>query len=438
MTGGRKDGSRGKPLRTAGFRARAVLGRFTLASHGAMLAVRAISKVFVSAFLYKTTGDISSLLEFFACYYLVTPLVFLVTARHLRPARVVWLLRAGLTLFVAFYVVLGLMKTDAAQHVRWFGVAYGIACGLYWLPYNVFRAESRAGRAVATFFTREKLIEVFVGATFPPLSGYLIWSTGSYPLAFLAMGFLLAVGLLLTRSMGSYPVTAIPGETLRASVGHIWQDRNARLAMWASLAAGIGFLGITETLHVVVVLGLSESELVLGFVFAGVPVLGFGAVFVAGRLSPDRYRLVTNVCASGIVLGMAQVALVRSAHAFAVYLGVWAILASVLNVQYHHSSFRPADSLKADGGSVLDFIVMREVFLNAGRFLSVVTVLAGTRLSGGASATLEPVWIGLGVAAAGAGAVALALGRMRDVGDPVRRSGSRIPAGVAAGPRGES
>ena len=87
---GRKDALRRKPVHSAGIRARTLLGRFTLASHGAMLAVRAISKVFVSAFLYKTTGDISSLLVFFACYYLVTPLVFLVAARHLKPNRVVW------------------------------------------------------------------------------------------------------------------------------------------------------------------------------------------------------------------------------------------------------------------------------------------------------------------------------------------------------------
>ncbi|MFK3958435.1 MFS transporter [Guptibacillus hwajinpoensis] len=336
----------------------------------------ALSNTFVNVYLWKQSGEFADIGIYNLAAVISQPLTFILAGRWAKKMDRVIVLRIGVIFLALFYITVLFLGQNASHLLILLGALLGIGFGFYWLAFNVLTFEITEPDTRDFFNGFLGLLTSFAGMIGPIFAGVIISSLEAFTgykvifavsLALFFAAVILSFFLERRSAKGTFSFT------------RVFQERKANTD-WLNILHAHFFQGIREGTFIFIIVVLvfitTESELAIGtfgLVNSGV---SFLAYYLATRLIKPRYRK-KAILYGGLIL-YASVFLLVSDLTFARLLmyGVCISLAyPLLLVPYISLTYDVIGKAWNAAEMRIEYIVVREVYLNLGRIVSILLFL---------------------------------------------------------------
>lgn len=338
-------------------------------SHGAVLAARAATKIFISAYILKLTGSISQVALYFISYYALIPVIMVLIGPLIKKGKLIFFCRLGHISFFAFFVVISQLGPSLVNYVFPVAFAYGLASAFYWLPYNILRVQVVRQDLRKKYYAYEASLEKIIRIIVPLLSGITIWATDSYEILFFSISIFFIVSFLAT-----FRITDDQSQNLDYSIVSLWEHRRANPSLTklyiAIFLSGFSYLGALDILVVVYIFTSVGSELKLGIISSILPIISIATLLAIGHfLKPRGYLRATFFGGAFIFLG-ALLLIYQVSYTTALYYSLFYTIGfSILQVTMNIYGFNVIDDNKFLNTHKAEHTVTREIWLCSGRTL---------------------------------------------------------------------
>lgn len=337
----------------------------------------ALSNTFVNVYLWKQSGQFEDIALYNLGIVILQVLTFILAGRWAKSVDRVIVLRLGVSFLAIFYLTVLFMGDQANEFLFFLGGLLGIGFGFYWLAFNVLTFEITEPDTRDFFNGFLGLLSSLAGMVGPIFSGWVITSmeefTGykfifTFSLVLFAAAVVLSFFLKRRSAKGDFSFTRI-----------IRERKNSK--NWHSILKAHFFQGLREgTFAFVIVVWVfitTNSELALGTFGLVQSAVSFIAYYLATRLIKQRYRK-KAILIGGIVLYLALgLILFQLSFPLLIAYGIVAALAyPLLLVPFSSLTYDVIGKSWKAAEMRIEYIVVREIYYNAGRIVSITTFLA--------------------------------------------------------------
>lgn len=336
----------------------------------------ALSNTFVNIYLWKQSGEFSDLALYNLSIVVLQPLTFILAGRWAKKIDRVIVLRIGVIFLALFYLTVLFIGTNASKFLLLLGALLGVGYGFYWLAFNVLTFEITEPEN-RDFFNGFLGILTSVGGMIGPIAAGFIISrmekfTG-YSVIFGISLTLFSIAVFLSFFLKRRPADG------RYLFGRILAERKNSMN-WRMITNAHFFQGLREGTFIFVisvyVFISTGSELALGtygLVNSSISFLGY---FLVSRLLKKEYRK-RAILIGGLLLYAAIFFIVFEVtyQKLLMYAATIAIAYPLLLVPYISLTYDVIGRGWKAAEMRIEYIVVREIFLNAGRIVSILGFL---------------------------------------------------------------
>lgn len=340
----------------------------------------ALSNTFVNIYLWKQTGEFSDLALYNLSTVVLQPVTFILAGRWAKKIDRVIVLRIGVIFLTLFYLMVLFTGTHASKYLLLLGSLLGIGYGFYWLAYNVLTFEITEPETRDFFNGFLGILSSAGGMIGPFAAGFIITRlekfTG-YSIVFGISLALFALAVFLSFSLKPRPAKG------KYCFQRIWQERKNN-DNWRLITNAHFFQGLREGTFLFVISVFvyvsTGSELALGtygLINSGV---SFVAYYLAARLIKKNDRK-KAILLGGLLLYVAIFLIIWDMNfvKLIIYAVVIAIAYPIVLVPYISTTYDVIGTGWKAAEMRIEYIVVREIFLNAGRIVSILAFLAAIR-----------------------------------------------------------
>jgi YQGE family putative transporter len=340
----------------------------------------ALSNTFVNIYLWKQSGKFMDLAIYNLMVVFFQPLTFILAGRWAKKVDRIIVLRIGVSFLALFYLSVLFFGSEAHEFLAILGALLGIGYGFYWLAYNVLTFEITEPETRDFFNGFLGTLSSAGGMVGPILAGSIISRYHSfigYSIVFAVSLSLFTIAVLLSLMLKRRPAH---GEFYLL---RIIKERNVNVN-WKRITNAHFFQGLREGVFVFVisvfVFVATGSELSLGtygLVNSGISFIGYS---FASRVIKKEYRKPV-ILVAGVVLYLSLFLIVfhPTFPKLLLYASVIAIAYPFLLVPYISITFDVIGRSWKAREMRVEYIVVRELFNNAGRIFSVLSFIAAVR-----------------------------------------------------------
>ncbi|CUX94161.1 putative efflux transporter [Bacillus velezensis] len=336
----------------------------------------ALSNTFVNVYLWKQSGKFIDLAIYNLSVVTMQPVTFLLAGRLAKKIDRVFILRFGVIFLAAFYLSVLLAGETAASRLVLIGAVLGVGYGFYWLAFNVLTFEITEPETRDFFNGFLGILSSSAGMIGPIVAGYVISrlenNTGytiifSLSLGLFALAVVMSFFLKRRESKG------------RFMLKKVFDERHTNLN-WRRITNAHFFQGLREGIFVflisVFVFIATNSELALGTFGLVNSAVSFFAYYFASRLIKKRARKKAILIGGLILYGALFLIIFKMSFTTLLLYGVFiAIGYPVLLVPYVSLTYDVIGRARLARKARIEYIVLRELFLNAGRIVSILCFL---------------------------------------------------------------
>jgi YQGE family putative transporter len=336
----------------------------------------ALSNTFVNIYLWKQSEEFTDLGVYNLSVVVLQPITFILAGRWAKKIDRVIVLRVGVIFLALFYLTVLLIGTNASQFIILLGGLLGVGYGFYWLAYNVLTFEITEPDT-RDFFNGFLGILSSVGGMIGPIAAGFIISkmdkfTG-YSLVFgLSLG-LFSLGVFLSFFLKRRPAEG--GYFFLKILSERKENVNWRLITNAHFFQGLreGTFAFLISVFVFISKGTELALGTFGLINSGV---SFIAYYFVSRLLPKNKRK-EAILTGGIILFLSIFLIVfqTTYGRLLIYAGIIAIAYPLLLVPYMSLTYDVIGKGWKAAEMRIEYIVVRELFLNVGRVVSIIIFL---------------------------------------------------------------
>ncbi|MCM2588984.1 MFS transporter [Rossellomorea marisflavi] len=341
----------------------------------------ALSNTFVNIYLWKQSGRFVDLGIYNLTVVILQPLTFILAGRWAKKVDRVIVLRIGVIFLALFYISVLSFGSLAEHYLVVLGALLGIGYGFYWLAFNVLTFEITEPETRDFFNGFLGILTSAGGIIGPMLAGFIISrfeSFQGYTIVFGISLFLFAVAVVLSFFLKRRPAD---GQYL---FWRIFQERGND-PNWRRITNAHFFQGIREGTFIfaisVFVYISTGSEFALGTFGLVNSGIAFISYYIASRVIKKEFRK-KAILLGGILLYLAVFLIVFDVTytRLLIYAGLIAIAYPILLVPYISMTYDVIGTGWKAAEMRIEYIVVRELFLNGGRIVSVLAFIAAVTL----------------------------------------------------------
>ncbi|MGD6832244.1 MFS transporter [Sutcliffiella halmapala] len=336
----------------------------------------ALSNTFVNVYLWKQSGEFSDLGFYNLAVVIFQPLTFILAGRWAKKIDRVIVLRLGVVFLALFYLSVLFIGDQASTYLLMLGSLLGIGYGFYWLAFNVLTFEITEPET-RDFFNGFLGILTSVGGMIGPFAaGYIISTlekftgyTVIFTISLILFSAAVVLSLFIKRrgAEGNYELKRIIKE----------RKNNDN---WRYITNAHFFQGIREGTFIfavsVLVYITTNSEMALGTFGLLNSAVAFVAYYFATRLIKKRHRKKAILIGGLILYGAIFFLVFELTYVKLLFYAVTiAIAYPLLLVPYVSLTYDVIGKSWKAGEMRIEYIVVREIFLNGGRTFSVLLFL---------------------------------------------------------------
>ncbi|RAK22403.1 YQGE family putative transporter [Anoxybacillus vitaminiphilus] len=335
-----------------------------------------LSNTFVNVYLWKQSGDFKDLGLYNLAIVTLQPITFILAGRLAKKVDRIIVLRLGVSFLAVFFLTVLFVGNRADDYLLLLGGLLGIGYGFYWLAFNVLTFEITEPETRDFFNGFLGILSSVAGMIGPIIAGYMISSLTKwkgYTLIFSISLCLFIVAVVLSfflqrrKAEGDYLFLRVLNERKR--------NKN-----WSLITSAHFFQGLREGTFVftvsVLVYITTGSELALGTFGLVNSLTSFVVYYVVSRFIKSHQRK-KAILFGGLLLYSAIFLIIVdvSYGNLILYAVMIAIGYPVLLVPYTSLTFDVIGESWNSTKMRIEYIVVRELFLNSGRIVSVCLFL---------------------------------------------------------------
>ncbi|WP_318508401.1 MFS transporter [Bacillus sp. T3] len=350
--------------------------KFLLLIGGLYSISTALSNTFVNIYLWKQSGEFSDLGLYNLSVVVLQPITFILAGRWAKKIDRVIVLRIGVSFLALFYMAVLFAGSNASKYLILLGALLGMGYGFYWLAYNVLTFEITEPDT-RDFFNGLLGVLTSIGGIIGPIAaGYIISRLENFT------GYTIVFGL----SLGLFSLAVFLSFFLKRRPAHgkywfqrILKERNHDFN-WRMITNAHFFQGFREGTFVfiisVFVFLSTGSELSLGtfgLINSGV---SFIAYFFVSKMIKKQHRKKAILLGGCILYGAIFLIVFDITYTkLLMYAATIAIAYPLLLVPYMSMTYDVIGRGWNAAEMRIEYIVVREIFLNLGRFVSIILFL---------------------------------------------------------------
>ncbi|ANB61053.1 MFS transporter [Anoxybacteroides amylolyticum] len=335
-----------------------------------------LSNAFVNVYLWKQSGEFRDLALYQLAIVTMQPLTFLFAGRLAKQVDRIIVLRLGVSFLALFFLSVLIVGNHARDYLLLLGALLGIGYGFYWLAFNVLTFEITEPDTRDFFNGFLGILTSVAGMIGPIVAGYFI-SSLVQSIGYTVI-FSTSLGLFVAAVSLSFFLQRRPASGTY-SVWYILKERKTN-KNWRLITSAHFFQGLREGIFVFVisvfVYVATGSEWALGkFAFVN-SFTSFIAYYVVSRFVQPEHRKKAILC-GGVLLYAALFLIVfhLSYPRLLLYAVTIAVAYPLLLVPYSSLTFDVIGKSKDSAERRVEYIVVRELFLNGGRVASILLFL---------------------------------------------------------------
>ena len=341
-------------------------------------AANALSGTFVSIYLWKAKSDFAMIGWFTLTHQLAMALTFWVAGKWVKEHNKMNCLRAGVVMSAVFYLLVLMLGLSSVNYIFLLGAVQGMASGFFWLAFNIVYFEVTSRETRDKFNGWAGLLGAGVGMLAPWISGLIIVhmaGTSGYRVIFSISLGIFVLGVAVSFFLKKRKIAGTYGWTY--GFRHLRQgDTPWRPVCAALMAQGFreGVFGFMISLLVYIA---TTSEQKLGSYALVTSGVSFVSFWLVGRVLKPKYR------SRGMLLGVLMVIAAilpffwKVNYMTLLLFGIGtSLFLPLFTIPMTSSVF---DLIGRDEESVRhreEFVILRELALNAGRMLGTLLFIA--------------------------------------------------------------
>jgi YQGE family putative transporter len=341
----------------------------------------ALSNTFVNVYLWKQKSDYTTIALFNLFIVIAQPIIFILAGRWAKQVDRIIVLRLGVFFLSIFYLVVLLLGTLAVKYVMLLGALLGIGFGFYWLAFNVLTFEITEPETRDIFNGFFGLLGSFAGMIGPFLAGWII--TKMENLTGYTLIFGISLGLFVTAVILSFFLKRRSAAG-RFQLLHVirWKEVSGN---WKRILLGNAAQGLREgsfpfliTIWIFVAAG---SELAIGTFSLITSAVALIFYYITGRFVSKKYRKASILISSIVLSGAVWIIAFHLTFPTLMTYGVIVSIAfPILIVPFVSMTYDVIGKAKHAAEWRIEYVVARELFLNAGRIVSILFFIATVML----------------------------------------------------------
>lgn len=335
-----------------------------------------LSNTFVNVYLWKQSGEFVDIGLYNLFSVIFQPLTFIVAGRWAKKVDRVIVLRLGVTFLAAFFITVLSLGENASKYIILLGTLIGIGYGFYWLAYNVLTFEITEPETRDFFNGFLGVLFSTAGMIGPIVAGFIISRLENfkgYTVIFTISLILFFCAVILSLFLERRPAK---GDYI---LGRIYNERKRNLN-WRYITNAHFFQGLREGTFVFVISVFvyitTNSELALGTFGLVNSIVAFFGYYLATRLITKKMRK-KAILIGGLALYLSIFMIIfqltyTNLLIYAVLIG---ISYPTLLVPYLSMTYDVIGKGWNARQARIEYIVVREVFLNLGRIVSILSFI---------------------------------------------------------------
>lgn len=346
-----------------------------------------ISNTFVNVFLWKQSGDYMDIATYNLFIYLLQPISFFVAGKCVKHVDRTLIIRIGVIFLSIFYMVVLLLGEKAVNYTYMLGAILGIGYGFYWLAYNVLTFEVTEPETRDLFNGILGSLQSFGGMVGPLLAGYIITLMDNfkgYSTIFFLSFFLFFLAIVCSFYLKKRTATG------RFFIREVFKERkhntNWRSVLFAHLTQGSreGLFIFIITIWVYIE---TNSELSLGLFNFLISLCSFISYYFVSKMVSSKKRKAA-IFYGGLALYLAVLLFVfpTSYVTILLYGVIIGVSFPLFNVPFVSLTYDIIGKSKNAGNWRVEYIIIREVFINIGRVLAIIVFIVSVSF-------LDPIFI---------------------------------------------
>ncbi|WP_078379692.1 MFS transporter [Sutcliffiella halmapala] len=336
----------------------------------------ALSNTFVNVYLWKQSGEFKDLGFYNLAIVIFQPITFILAGRWAKKIDRVIVLRLGVVFLALFYLSVLFIGDKASTYLLVLGSLLGIGYGFYWLAFNVLTFEITEPET-RDFFNGFLGILTSVGGMIGPIAaGYIISTlekfTG-YTVIFTISLILFSAAVILSLFIkrrgaeGSYEVKRILKERKNNNNWRYITDAH----FFQGLREGTFIFAVSVLVYIT-----TNSEMALGTFGLVNSAVAFVCYFFATRLIKKHHRKKAILFGGLILYGSVFFLVFELTYVkLLLYAVTIAIAYPLLLVPYVSLTYDVIGRSWKAAEMRIEYIVVREIFLNSGRAVSIILFL---------------------------------------------------------------
>ncbi|HEY0827569.1 MAG TPA: MFS transporter [Bacilli bacterium] len=352
--------------------------RLLLAVHSMFAAANALSGTFVGIYIWKLKNDFALIGWFAFSNQLAMALTFWIGGKWVKEHNKMNSLRLGIVIAAIFYLLVLYFQKSAVDYVLLLGMVQGISSGFFWLAFNVVYFEVTDPENRDKFNGWAGLLASGAGMTAPWISGLVITQmkdTSGYKLIFtislgiFVLGVIASFLLKKRKSLGSY-------EWFHA-FARLQQEGNPwRQIIPALMAQGVreGVFGFIIGLLVYIA---TKNELQLGNFALITSAIALVSFMIAGKILKPANRSISMFLGTVTMVVLIVPFFWEVNYFTLLFFGIGTALFMPLFALPMTSTVFDVIGQNEDSVQFrVEYIVLRELGLNAGRIMGTLLFIA--------------------------------------------------------------
>lgn len=351
--------------------------------HGLFAAANALSGTFVNVYLWKVSNELALIGWFALSFQIANVITVWVAGKWVKERNKMNSLRLGVALSALFYVLVLFLQKQAVDYVFVLGLVQGTAAGFFWLAFNVIYFEVTGPNNRDKFNGWAGLLGSGAGMVAPWISGFLITQ----------MTDMKGYRLIFAISLGIFLIGVAVSFFLRkreVSGSYEWfyafKNLKNKQSPWRSAIPALTAQGIREGVFAFII-GLlvyivTNNELQVGNFALITSAVALVSFWLAGKYLKPKYRNISMLVGTLAIILSVFPFFWKVNYTTLLIFGIGtAIFFPLFTIPMISSVF---DIIGKDNNSAehrVEFVVLRELGLSAGRMLGIVLFIVVTSWS---------------------------------------------------------
>ncbi|MBB5173895.1 MFS transporter [Texcoconibacillus texcoconensis] len=337
----------------------------------------ALSNTFVNVYIWKQSGEFIDIATYNLAAVILQPITFLLAGRLAKGLDRVIILRIGVSFLSVFYCTVLLLGENAGSYLLILGGLLGIGMGFYWLSFNVLTFEITEPDTRDFFNGFLGLLTSFAGMVGPFSAGILITKIDEV-IGYRTI-FAVSLGLFITAVVLSFFLEKRISKGSFRFLDILRERKHNR--DWSRILFGQFFQGFREGTFIFVITVwiyvATGSEMALGTYGLIVSAVSFVVYYLAGRFIKPSFRK-KSILIGGLGLYGAIFFIVNDLTFTRLILYGITISISypLLLVPFVSLTYDVIGSGRDAKERRVEYIVVRQIFLDIGRLVSVLSFIA--------------------------------------------------------------